>query len=242
MNRPDALNAISVEMIESLATALSDADQDDDVRVLILTGSGRAFCVGADIKQLIRWRTEPNLRERFSTNAPAMFRQLREFRRPIIAAVNGVAAAGGFELCCMADIIVASDDALIGDGHANFVGFGPVSAAIAARVLPQKVASELLFTGDMWTAHRLEQQGFVNRVVPAPRVMEAAHEIAHKIANKPPLALAAAKKLMRGAQPGENQTLLDEAFERAREIFETQDFMEGLTAFEERREPIFKGK
>jgi len=106
MNRPEALNAITVDMIESLADALSDADKDNDVRVLILTGVGRAFCVGADIKQLKRWGTEPQLRERFSTRAPAMFHQLQEFRRPIIAAVNGTAVAGGFELCCLADVVV----------------------------------------------------------------------------------------------------------------------------------------
>src|SRR5580698_10894523 len=141
MNRPEALNAITVEMIEAFSRALSAA-KADDVRVLILTGAGRSFCVGADLEQLKLWQHNADLRARFSNHAPAMFRQLLEFNRPIIAAVNGVAAAGGFELCCVADLVIAAEDALIGDAHANFVGFGPVSAAFAATALPAKLAAE----------------------------------------------------------------------------------------------------
>jgi enoyl-CoA hydratase/carnithine racemase len=174
MNRPEALNAITVDMIESFADALFVAEADNTVRALILTGAGRVFCVGADIRQLKLWREGPNLRERFSTRAPAMFLQLAQFPRPIIAAVNGVAAAGGFELCCCADLVIAAEDAMIGDAHANFVGFGPISAVLASQVMPQKLASELLLTGDMWSSRRLEQAGFVNRVVPPERVIEVA--------------------------------------------------------------------
>src|SRR5690349_25097495 len=95
MNRPEALNAITLDMIEALDQALATAAADADVRALVLTGAGRAFCVGADLKQLERWQDEPELRERFSSLAPAMFRRLEEFPRPVIAAVNGIAAAGG---------------------------------------------------------------------------------------------------------------------------------------------------
>jgi enoyl-CoA hydratase/carnithine racemase len=242
MNRPEARNAITVEMIEAFSAALSAAAADHDVRVLILTGAGRAFCVGADLRQLSRWKAEPGLRERFCAQAADMFALLAQFPRPVIAAVNGTAAAGGFELCCFADLVIAADDAMIGDAHANFVGFGPVSAVMAATVLPPKLAHELLYTGEMWPARRLVDAGFVNRVVPADQVVATANELASAIAGKPPLASMHAKELLRRSRHQDAITLLPDAFERARRIFESRDFAEGLAAFGEKRPPNFTGR
>jgi len=242
MNRPDALNAITVDMIESFAAALQRAQGDSNVRVLIIAGSGRAFCVGADIRQLQRWEQEPELRARFYDLAPKMFEALEAFPRPVIAAVNGVVAAGGFELCCFCDIVIAAEDARIGDAHANFVGFGPVSAVIAPRMLPPKLASELLFAGEMWSAVRMKEAGLVNHVVASGQALAAAHELAAKIASKQPLALEAAKSLMRRTARAGSAALMSDAFEHARRIFETEDFAEGLRAFHEKRPPVFTGR
>jgi enoyl-CoA hydratase len=241
LNRPEALNAITVEMIEELTAVLTVAGGDEEVRALVLTGAGRAFCVGADILQLKRWSEHSRLRERFRIGAAEMFRLLHGFRRPVIAALNGVTAAGGFELCCLADLVIAAEGAMVGDAHANYVGFGPMSAVMAARMLPRKLACELMFTGEMWPARKLELAGFVNRVVPPDQLMAVTIELADRIAAKPPLALAAVKDLMRRMDELEPGPLLAEAFRRAEEVFETRDFTEGLRAFEENRAPQFKG-
>lgn len=242
MNRPEAMNAINLDMIERFDAVLTEAAADHDVRVLILTGVGNAFCVGADIKQLKCWEIDPSLRERFYALAPAMFRKLEEFPRPVIAAVNGVAVAGGFELCCYADIVIAAEGVKMGDGHANFVGFGPVSAVLAPYLMSRKKAAELLFTGDVWTARELADAGFVNHVVPAEQLAGTVRKMAEKIASKQPIALAAAKSLMRRAGSIDNGLLLSHAFESAQRIFTTRDFAEGLKAFEEKRSPRFEGR
>jgi enoyl-CoA hydratase/carnithine racemase len=242
LNRPETLNAINVDMIDAFIVHLGDTAKDSDIRALIITGVGRAFCVGADIRQLEDWERDATLRDRFYTGAPTLFRLLDEFPHPVIAAVNGTCAAGGFELCCYADLVIAAEDAKIGDAHANFVGFGPVSAVMAAQLLPPKIAAELLLTGEMWSAAEMKAVGFVNRVVPAGQALQAARELAAKIVEKPPLALSAAKRLMRRAARGDTRELLSEAFEQAQGIFKTQDFAEGLRAFREKRAPRYVGK
>ncbi|WP_433610142.1 crotonase/enoyl-CoA hydratase family protein [Prescottella agglutinans] len=234
LNRPDARNAVNRAVSQAIAEAIDLLDGDPDLSVGILTGAGGYFCAGMDLKAFLRGES-PRIEGRgFAglTEAPPA--------KPLIAAVDGPALAGGFEMALAADLIVASSTAIFGLPE---VRRGLVAAAggltrLPARI-PRAVALELALTGRTSTAQELHHHGLVNRVVPEGQALEAALGLAEEIAANGPLAVRASKRVVDES----TSWAPDEMFTRAREIvmpiFDTNDAREGAAAFAERRAAIW---
>jgi len=241
-NRPQALNAMNLKMVLEITEALTDAESDPDVRVLVLTGTGRGFCVGADLKEVREISGDVAKEREFNEAGPRMFGMVENFSKPVIGAVNGIATAGGFEFLLYCDLVVASEKARIGDTHANFVGIGPFACTIAPKKMGFRKAMELCLTGDIWPASECEKAGLVNYVVPEDQLQSKVKEITDKLTNKMPLGLQAAKVVLRQTLDGNLSATLKLALMEKDAISKTIDFAEGMKAFAEKRQPKYIGK
>lgn len=247
LNRPDRLNAISGPMLESISAALQEADLDTNVRVIIMTGAGRGFCSGLDLKDLadgtgIGANGGGGLAQRFDlNNAPPIV--LHKTDKPVICALNGPAAGYGMDLALGADIRIASTDAKVASIHARR-GILPESggAWLLPRLLGWAKASEIAFTGRTLGAEECLDLGLVNKVVPHDELMDATLEIAEEIAGNAPLAVQAAKRMMRLGLEETFEANVHHVFLQLLPLFRTSDFREGLRAFIEKRPPVFEGK
>jgi enoyl-CoA hydratase len=239
LNRPKVLNALSFGLLRALADALGRAAADEGVRAVILTGAGRAFAAGADIQELADMTAAGFI-------ASDVFRawdEVAAFPKPLIAAVNGYALGGGCELAMSCDIIVASQEARFGQPE---IFLGLIPGAGGTQRLPRAVgkylASELVFTGRQLTAAEGERFGLVNRVVPPALVMDAAREIADRIAAQSPLALRQAKAALRAAYEAPLAQGLELERQRFYALFGSEDQREGTRAFLEKRAAVWKGR
>lgn len=240
LNRPEQRNALSPELLNQLSAALAEIKRDGDVRAVVLTASGdRAFCAGMDLKAFVAVEgTEIRDLER-TTDFTEFMRG--EHPKPVVAAVNGAAVAAGFELLLSCDLVVAAEHARFGLPEVKrglFAAGGGV--ALPAR-LPLAVALELGLTGDLVDARRAYEFGLVNRVTSASEVLPTAIELASRVAENAPLAVAATKAMMWTTLTHGTATAL-ELVERYREpIFGSADAQEGAVAFAERRPPRWTG-
>ncbi len=246
LNRPEAMNAITRETYAQLEAAFRDAHHDPEVRCVVLTGEGRAFCSGDDVKQIMlgeaREATVTRLRDVRPRPTPAAVAVL-ECDKPVIAAVNGAAVGWGMDLALMCDIRIASERAKFGE---LFIKRGLVADLGGLWRLPRVVgpskAAELLFTGDIIEAPEAERIGLVSRVVPADDLMATAMELAAKIAANPPIAMRYMKEgLRKSVHAGMNEMGAYIGSSLAY-LFTTEDHLEGALSFVERREPQFKGR
>lgn len=249
LNRPDAMNALTLEMGAEIEEALADAESNPDVRCLVLTGAGKAFCAGDDVNEA--WEGDSlekglaPLKKAIPKTTPETTRLL-EFEKPVIAAVNGIAVGVGMDLTLVADIRLANQYAKFG---AFYINFNLIADFASMRRLPQLVgpsrAAELLFTGDLIGAEEAERIGLVSRVVDAGDLLDEAHTLAAKIAAKPPAAL---RYMKAGLAKGTHMTYADlaglgEFISRTLVgLFDTEDHAEAVAAFTEGREGSFTGK
>lgn len=245
MNRPDRLNALNTELVTSLNDALGRLAKDGTVRVVVLTGAGRAFCAGGDLALIGHSRSAgiPRELELLLASGTQAVLTMRTMAQPVIAAVNGAAAGAGMNIALAADIRIAAEDAMFGQ---NFAKVGLFPDFGGTYFLPQLVgsakAAELFYTGDMIDAKTALRLGIVNHVVPAGQLEAEAKSLAQKIAQGPPLAIRAVKKTLFGSEKEELTSALGREVEEQIQCYLSEDCSEGISAFFEKRPPRFRGK
>jgi len=241
LNRPHALNSLTLSLVEALTAAIKDAENDPEVRVIVLTGEGRAFCAGADLKDPARSRPESGAE--FVKAIGALTELIEACPRPVIAAINGIAVAGGLELVLACDLVFAAESARLGDAHSNYALFPGAGSTVR---LPRKVglnnAKLLMFSGEMLPATEWKTLGLVNQVIADDGFVDAVSALAKKLASKSPLVLARMKQALNDAMDQPLPIAL--RYERALSNLHhfSADRVEGLAAFKEKRAPQFQGK
>jgi methylglutaconyl-CoA hydratase len=241
LNRPDKRNAISARMIAELQSAL-DVVEQSRVRVIIVTGAGKSFSAGMDLEMLSAIATQsPTENQDDSRRMAKMFRRIWSFPKPMIAAVNGAALAGGCGIATLCDFTLAAPEAKFGYTEVK-IGFLPAIVSVfLTRQIGDKRSRDLLLTGRVIEPAEAKEMGLVTEIVPTDRLMERAYELANVLIAASPSSLTRAKRLMTtAAAAGVDQDLERAVLENAR-IRCTPDFKEGLASFLEKRKPIWQG-
>jgi methylglutaconyl-CoA hydratase len=237
LNRPDKRNAISYELIEDLLAAFDEVAKSP-ASVLILTGAGKAFCSGMDLenlKTLIGRSPEQSLED--TQTMARLFRTLYDFPKPTIAAVNGVAIAGGTGLATLCDFTLAVPDAKLGYTEVR-IGFVPaIVSTFLLRQVGEKIARDLLLTGRLFDAEEARRIGLINEIVPAENLLPRARELAAQLMANSPASLRYTKRLLSDAARAELDGQIDAAVRENAAIRTTPDFGEGISSFLERRKP-----
>jgi len=248
LNRPEAMNALGAPGDgDQVAAACAEINADRSLRCVILTGAGRAFSAGGDVKAMKARSGDfggsaVTLRESYRNNIHRIVRSLYGLEIPSIAAVNGAAIGLGCDVACMTDIRIAADHAKFG---VTFLKLGLIPGDGGAWLLPRTIgmsrASELLFTGDVIDAATAAEWGLVSRVVPGEALMDEAMKLANKIAQQPPHALRLSKALLKQGQTTSYDTILEMSAAAQAISHLTEDHMEGVDALLEKRPAVFKG-
>ena len=242
LNRPDKRNAMSATMIAELQTALDEIEKSH-VRVGILTGAGKAFCSGMDLEMLAAIAQQtPAENQEDSRRMAKMFRRIWSFPRPLIAAVNGAALAGGCGIATLCDFTLAVAEAKFGYTEVK-IGFLPALVSVfLIRQIGEKRTRDLLLTGRILEAVEAKEIGLVNEIVPAENLIARSKELAELLIAASPASLSRAKRLMTSAAAASVDADLEHAILENARIRCTSDFKEGLASFLEKRKPVWQGK
>ncbi|OLS29106.1 MAG: 3-hydroxypropionyl-coenzyme A dehydratase [Candidatus Heimdallarchaeota archaeon LC_2] len=241
LNRPEIMNALSLEMLEEINKALDKAENDNDIRAVVLTGNGKAFCAGVDLKAINALNEED--RKRLTTLGQSTFKRIEDFPKVVIAAINGYAFGGGLEISMACDMRVASEEAKFGTSE---VKLGLIPAWGGLQRLPYLIgmsrAREMVLTGNTYGPAELEKWGLLSKVVPPDELASTAAFLASNVADNAPLALKYAKQSLNATR-----TLsIDEGYKLDTELQDklnvSEDLQEGITAFLAKRKPKYSGK
>jgi enoyl-CoA hydratase len=241
-NRPNALNALGHQLLDELEAIMRQIEDNERIRVGIITGNDKVFCVGADIKEMNQFRNALEA-EAYSLKTQKVINLFETIPKPFIAAISGAAIGGGCELALACDLRIASENAFFGQPEINL---GILPGAGGTQRLPRTVgltkANEMLFTGRNINANEAFRIGLVNEVVPNGRVLEAAKKMAQEISEKPAMAVSTTKICIKeGLQMNLYQALAYE-LRCVQFLFDTEDRREGMRAFIEKRKPVFYGR
>ena len=241
MNRPEARNSLNPALMGELGAGFAEAESDAGIRAVVLTGTGdRAFCAGMDLRAFAQGGEEPTPEQQ--AGMPTFGRFMSgDIAVPIVGAAQATAVAGGFELLMNCDLVVAADDAKFGLPEVKRALFPAGGGIFLSTRIPLAVALEIGLTGDYFDPARAYDLGLVNKVVPAADVLDAAIELAERIAKNGPLGLQATKELMRLAVINPEKAR-EKQGEWQPKVFGSEDAKEGATAFIEKRDPVWKGQ
>ncbi len=238
INRPQARNAVNVEVAEGIASALDELDQDGEIDIAVLTGAGGCFCAGMDLKAFAATGARPHAGGRgfggVCEKPPV---------KPLIAAVEGYALAGGFEIVLACDLVVAAENAKFGlpEVKRGLVPGGGGMLRLPRRI-PFPIAMEVVLTGGMFTAVQFHQYGLVNRVAKEGGALACALDLAREIRRNGPLAVRTAKRVMMQSPDWAQATMFDSQRPMLAEVMASEDAREGARAFAEKRPPVWKGR
>jgi enoyl-CoA hydratase len=246
LNQPDQLNPIDGRVLAQLDAALTELVDDRRVRAILITGAGRAFSAGGDLKRYVTLQRDPVRFPQFVRELHRVFGRLRTLPVPVVALVNGVTAAGGLELVLNCDFAIVGTGARIGDGHLNFgqMGGGGV-LTLLPRAIGRARATELMLSGRFLDADEAVEWGLASRVVAAEDLLEAGLDFVRQVAEKSPLAVANAKQVMHDVWSDNGSVASGLDYELARNAYyclTSFDASEGLAAFSEKRRPRFRGR
>lgn len=246
LNRPENMNTFNIVMLNELVSVLEEVAVDDEIRAVILTGKGRAFSAGADVKNVDDLLGLQKVRVENQDILKLVIRvvlAIRQLSKPVVAAVNGVAAGASANFALACDIIVASEKAKLAE---NFINIGLVPDGGGTYFLPQRIgyhrAAEIFFTGKILSAQEALDLGLYNRVVSPEEVLNAARQLAQELAQKPTRTIAAGKAILNREVVPRLRAYLEDEAQKQRSMMTTQDAKEGITAFIEKRKPKFIGK
>jgi enoyl-CoA hydratase/carnithine racemase len=244
LNRPDCMNAMNRTMFTEIGRALDDADQDNNISVVILKGSGKCFSTGVDLKfATTELKTLQDQQDFFRVGNQNVLEKIEKLGKPVIAVVHGYCLAGGFEVMLAADIVIAAEDARIGDQHINvgLLGGGGCPYRLSLLVGLRK-AKEIILTGKILSGKEAERIGMINLAVPAAELESAAEKMAGELSLKSPVALRLSKWYINRVSMLDADTRLELAMMYSLIDSTSEDKEEGMRAFLEKRKPNFKGR